>query len=289
MLEELELIQGEFGPSKAVLYARLPTPPTAGDWQLSGKVRGPLNDFSETLPTQFGFRDLGAQPTLLAAATIVDPCAWLPGSPMRYEIEVSLERNGKVVETAKRGAVLKDFAIRGKSLYLGGKRWVARGCVRRSIHGSLHLWREAECIRVIRRIDYGLLMESNRIGLPTIVVPRDSETLSILELRRLSRYGTVMMVVYPTEKVPDEAIASSAPNLVLAQMLKPDEPLLPWVHCAWVNAASTESFAKIVGNMNVPVVAFRRSFATSLPEARAAIDTLQADLAPIGQFAGYVV
>lgn len=289
MLEDLEIVRGEFGPAKAILYARLSTPQAEAEWRISGKVRGPLNDFAETLPTQFSFQDLGSDPTLLSAATIVDPCAWLPESPMRYEMEISLERNGEVIETAKRTAFLKDFAVKGRSFSLGGRRWVPRGCMRSSIVEPLQTWRELGCVRVIRRIDYGLQMECNRIGLPTIVVPQKSATPSMRELQQLACYGSVMIVAFSTASMPEESVRSFAPNLVLAQMLRPGESLLPWVHCAFADAASLDSFVQVVRDVSVPVIACRRSFAKSLTEARAAIDTLQADLAPMGQFAGYVV
>ena len=41
--------------------------------------------------------------------------------------------------------------------------------------------------------------------------------------------------------------------------------------------------------VDLPIVAVRRGRFASLAEARAGCDQLQADLAPLGQFAGYVV
>ena len=56
-----------------------------------------------------------------------------------------------------------------------------------------------------------------------------------------------------------------------------------------MDASDIVRFAEQVTNLYRPIIAERRYRGTSLLEARAAIDTLQADLAPIGQFAGYVV
>ena len=56
-----------------------------------------------------------------------------------------------------------------------------------------------------------------------------------------------------------------------------------------MNVGSVDEFAEHSRDITLPIIAVRRYHGSSLAEARAAIDTLQADLAPIGQFAGYVV
>ena len=84
----------------------------------------------------------------------------------------------------------------------------------------------------------------------------------------------------------------SCPNLLLAQSIGPDQQrnMQPWADLAIVAAEDPGEFAQIAQRLTLPVIAQRRIHdPLPLAEARAACDALQRDLAPVGQFAGYIV
>ena len=63
-----------------------------------------------------------------------------------------------------------------------------------------------------------------------------------------------------------------------------------WAQLAICSAVSIDFFAAAIRDCQLPVIAVRQiSPNASIPQARAACDRLQFDLAPIGQFAGYLV
>jgi hypothetical protein len=72
-------------------------------------------------------------------------------------------------------------------------------------------------------------------------------------------------------------------------------PVLRWPRQSWadlliVNADTPELVTEGMTYGEIPIVAYRGLRPSAdLPTARAACDALQRDLAPLGQFAGYVV
>ena len=94
-------------------------------------------------------------------------------------------------------------------------------------------------------------------------------------------------------RLPAEFLKSAiAPNLLLAQRIGPgDTPAIyEWAELAVITAESLDHFASVSNTLAVPILAERRlAVPQPIASARAECDTLQRDLAPLGQFAGYIV
>jgi hypothetical protein len=111
------------------------------------------------------------------------------------------------------------------------------------------------------------------------------------ELRRLSRWVAVAIAVIDCSDPLDESIEFAAPNVLLGRPFNDSDTTIPgWAKLVFAEVTSPQGFARRIAGMEQPVIAMRRSEGpTDLVEARMACDQLQRDLAPFGDFAGYMI
>ncbi|MEX2177011.1 MAG: hypothetical protein WD872_21795, partial [Pirellulaceae bacterium] len=137
-----------------------------------------------------------------------------------------------------------------------------------------------------------MLAEAAQWGALTAACVPESGDHAARRLRQLALSPGVAIAIVPGELPADFKRSQAAPNVLLAQPVDPKDraSLAPWAQLAWVKADNLQAFADVTRTLEIPVVAVR-PLGEPLPiaEARAACDTLQRDLAPLGQFAGYVV
>ncbi len=266
--EHLELFFGGATPNRATVYARLRDVPAAQGMTLSGLIRGPHCLYSTTLPATIRLGDAGPGETLLARAMVPDPCYWSPELPFLYDVHVELKRDDEVLASIDRQFGLRNFGARGKFLYLNGKRWTVRGATT-SAEPDLSAWHDAPLAMYCPTPPTdALCQEASRVGVLLVVqAPHDADATA--ELRRLARHAAVALLVHSPEH-RDPAWQAAAPNIAFA--------------------ASLDMAAAQNGPvLDQPSIAFRPAQAASLEALRAASDQLQANLAPRGDFAGYIV
>jgi hypothetical protein len=243
------------------------------------------------LPATVSLRDLGPGPTLLGEAIVPDPCFWSPESPALYDVEVALVNDrGEAYESTIRQLGIRSLGIRG-SLYLEGKRWVVRGA-ERAIDPSapVSAWREAWCSPLVASRDEGFLEEASRLGVVAVVAVAGSAAEIETELLRLSHWPAAAIAIIDCSQPLDAAIADAAPNLLLGWRMHGSDASPPaWAQIIFVDVEASREFVGLAA-LKRPVVAMRRlAEQTDLGHARSACDVLQRDLAPYGDFAGYIV
>ena len=299
MLERLQIIYGDMSPNVARLFARLPLPDPDGDsdpdgdWRLTGSIRGPESEYAATLPTTFTLRDLGPGKSLLAAVTIADPCFWSPHYPMLYEVRVDLFRGRELAATKTWSLGLRRLGASGRDLILESRRWVLRAAQRSmSATTDLQDWRETDTAMFVAMPDAALLEQASRRGQLLVVALEGTPKSMADDLRMLAQWAAVALVVLPRGAPADIRWADLAPNLLLAQRFAcgADIKPAPWCQVALCDVKDPAEFAERTGHLTLPVVAVRQHAAPApVPELRQGCDHLQRDLAPIGQFAGYIV
>lgn len=293
-LATLDVFYGDLTVNRAFVYARLPMPTEPGPWSLVGQVRGPRCLLAETLPVNSPLVDLGPGPTLLARATVTDPCFWSPDLPAIYDVTVNLVRGTEVVSTARREIGLRSLGVRGRYLSLDGQRWVLRGVSTHATSARLPRdWHEHHAAFHSDLEELETLAECSEWGaLALIFVPTDEKTIA--HIRGLAQFPGVAIAVTDAQLPPEFNRSQVAPNLLLGQWLSPQHwmPRQPWADLLLVCADEPELLIKALELGELPVIAARYAQderKLDLPSARAACDKLQRDLAPIGQFAGYIV
>ena len=302
MLESLQLFHGDATPAQARVYARLPREQEIGGAkiQLTGHLIGPSCDFAHTLPARIPFVQRRSDDRLLAEAIIPDPCFWTPDLPFLYRAEFRAGR--KTSETIHRTVGIRRLGASGKSLLFEGKRFVLRG-VRREfeisnldsqIDRDAAFARESWTAIVVASPDDELCSFASRRGILLVADLTNREPTcgtSFEHLRRLASWPAVGIAVMATEADLPGDIHDAAPNLLLAQHIRAGEPLdlKPWAQLALAESSNPAEFARTAAQCRSPIIACRDGQPDSLPAGRLACDALQRDLAPYGDFAGYIV
>jgi hypothetical protein len=216
----------------------------------------------------------------------------------------------------------------GRSLYLDGKRWVARGVSRdRADISDLAAAREASAVLRVSSPDDAFCLEASLLGVPLFVDLHVDEARLLPEVRRLGQWPAVFAIILDPATPIGPTHRAAARNTLFAVQLRPalvarrvsegrtsrnpPAPLrlcvglpgapdtaeqcrpaaLPyWAQLAVFRVDSIETFRETARDCTIPILAVRQSEGNlSLTEARAACDRLQFDVAPIGQFSGYFV
>lgn len=292
MLDNLTLMHADLTPAVARLRVSLPKPTAGGGWRLAGHLRGPRSAYAETLPATYPLRDLGADDRLLAECTVPDPCYWSPEYPLLYELRVELLEGGSVRDGVEQIVGLRRLGVRGSDLLDGARRWVLRAVQRRlALETTLAAWHDAETAMLVEGLDEQLLADASAWGVLVVTQLAGDDDLRN-QLRRLARWPAAGLAVLPAHTRLDWDPATVAPQVVLAQQCPAGERAAPepWCRLAWCEVGDPREFSRQVADWRVPVVAVRRASATgTLAQLRAGCDRLQRDLAPFGQYAGYVV
>jgi hypothetical protein len=286
-VSEFEFFTGEVNEHVAHVYARLPTS-SDGSHRITGKLRGPMNYYAQTLPANTPWKDLGPGDSTLARAIVTDPCSWSPESPALYQAQIQCSTSaGTVVTQTQAELGIVRFGAQERRFRLAGKRWILRGIYGDIQSDDLPRWREQATTRVVPTFDASFLADASRRGLAVVMDLSHVSDFSFELLLRIARFPCVLMVVVARDTQLPATWRSRVPNLLFAQACTGEDELQPWADVAWVDVAT--HIPSHLNSCTSPVVAVRQQRHPSFSSARAACDQLQADLAPLGQFAGYVV
>jgi hypothetical protein len=296
-----DVFHGELTANRAQVFVRAARIGELADCTLHGYVHGPHCEYAHTLPAKFALQDLGAGPTLLARATLTDPCLWTSDLPQIYDVHIELRRGSEVLARQQRMLGLRGLGSRssegGGQLIREGKPWVPRGVALDLLETvSVEPLREELLVGVCTSPPLDLLVEASRRGLYLIARVDAARQDVAAALRSLARWPAVMMAVIRGGEALDRSLSQVAPNLVLAQIINASEP--SWSPPAFWAAACVLKLKSSQTNLpsgerftSLPCLMQRPSATASLTpsEARAECDRLQRDLTGWGQFSGYLV
>jgi hypothetical protein len=292
-LSDLDVFYGDLTANRAYVYARLPRPADDAGLTLTGFIRGPRCLHAETLPLTAKLVDLGPGATVLARALVPEPCFWSPDLPAIYDVTVNLLRGSEIIATENREIGLRALGVRDRNLFLEGKRWVLRGVTVSSAIATLpRAWHETSAAYVAEQAGHEQLAEASQFGAIVVVRVDGVDEHIAPALRRLALHPAVALAVIENQLPGNFQHAAIAPNLLLAQRLENGATFTPqpWAHAIWADADDTRALKTLLRAIDRPIIAVRRlTSPLPLDQARAACDLLQRDLAPIGQFAGYIV
>ena len=206
---------------------------------------------------------------------------------------------------------IRRLGVIDRALYLDAKRWVARGvCRDHADISDLPAAREASAVLRVPSPDDAFCLEASRLGVPLFVDLNCDKAALLPEIRRLGQWLAVFAIILDPVLPIGPAHRAAARNtlfavtwprlsetrnarstgLVPASLGETRLRVPDWAQLAICPGESTATFAESVRDCPLPILAVRQSAANpSIPDARAACDRLQFDLAPLAQFAGYLV
>lgn len=322
--DDLHVFFGEATDTLARVYVEL-TGPDASQCQITGVVVGPRCEYAKTLPARLPLRSRPDGDSPRAEAVIPDPCFWTPRMPFLYDVQIDVRCSGQTLYTERRPLGIRRLGVRGRDLFLDGRRIVLRAISDRcltefaetveaptNVVAACHdseaallqtVPRDALC-DAASRLGALLLVDCRggvaeidcRSGVLETDGPEDAESGALAgegvarKLNRVSRWPSAAIAVLTG--VQNVARADIPRNLLLAQRVAGDEAatVAPWVHLVLLEANDAAAIAERAADFDLPILAYRPlATARSIHAARAACDQLQRDLAPYGDFAGYIV
>lgn len=286
--ERLELFFGQVSTSLCYVYARLAGPALRDDWQLGGTLTGPACSVAATLPATFRYEDQGPGDSLLARAVVPEPSLWTPELPHWYQAEIELREGSRVVARTARMFGIRPLGVSGTKLIYTGKRWVLRGVCHDEVAADANLesdlaaWRESDTSLVVSNPSDALCERASRQG---VLIVAELNLDQGVQLARLARWPAVAIAILPAGT---QLAADQRPrNLVLA--LRRDGEPAPGEGARLIVTKIPAASAS-PPSREVATIALRKTGPLqSVVAGRAACDRLQSDLAPLGDWAGYIV
>lgn len=284
---------GETTSAHARVYARLPRGDWPDDARLFGTIRGPHCHYAQTLPASYRFVDRGPGDTILAEAIVPDPCFWTPAMPYLYNVQIELRQGSRILASVSRPFGIRPLGTRGRNLVFSGKRWVLRGATRLGMPDEeLTQWHAVELAALLQTTTQAVVEKASNLGVMTACFTGGSEANMTGACRWASRHPSIALVVVNSTEAQATKALPTIGNLLRATFVSLDEPLQAnaWTDLVIGEVGDAATFVEKYRECPVPVIASRLNHALQSPEdIRSGCDRLQRDLAPFGDYAGYIV
>jgi len=263
----------------------------------SGKLRGPYCKYARTLPAEFPVQ-LSTHPAnqqTIAESLVIDPCYWSPTLPYTYEIELQLQlESGQ--EISHQGTLgMRQWHCRQENLYLDSRRTVLRGYrVHDFCEETVQQARKQESSLLIEPDDLTTYEAADSLGVGLMIDLRNTDESLHDQLHNLNWSPAALIAMVNAEQI--------------SQL---DKPLLPQQFLLAQSLTSRSTIAEIektradilvvgldederppswTANVEQPVIAIRSGVSENqCLQPRRSCETLQADLAPEFNLAGYFI
>lgn len=296
----LEFVLGRADDMRAEAYVRLVGGPTGAT--ITGMLTGPRCRTATTLPTMIPLQPLVGEGPAAARAIITEPSFWTPELPNLYDLAAEARTAEGVVVATRRMVGLRRLGVRGRSIWLDGRRWVPRGRVAVGEPFDSAGFRAQSLTAVITEPTPEECAAADASGVAIVArVSAGRETPKMIEqVGMLAQHPAVVMAAIPPESVAAVMGACSTGTMLVAIEVDaagpPPQALMPGVECLVARLARGAVPTDIWRTRApaVPIVAWREGDG----EGRRACDLLQAELAtwacdteskPSWDWAGYIV
>lgn len=175
-------ILGRCDSLRAEVYVRAAVPAgvDAASATLSGTLAGPECRRAITLPVTAKLTAIrqddaaAATDAVVVRAILTEPASWTPELPNLYRLEVRLEAAGRELAACQRPVGLRRLGVRGRSLWLDGRRYVPRGLAVGPDPIDLAALREAALAAVVADPPEAMLARCDAEGVAVIGLLADA-------------------------------------------------------------------------------------------------------------------
>lgn len=296
----LEFVLGRADDVRAEAYVRLVGGPAGAT--ITGTLTGPRCRLATTLPTVIPLQSLAGEGPAAARAIVTEPSFWTPELPNLYEMAAEARTAAGVVVATRRLFGLRRLGVRGRSIWLDGRRWVPRGRVAVGESFDPAEFRAEGIVAVITDPTPETCAAADACGVAIVArfCPGCGTAKIVERVATLAQHPAVVMAVIPPESVATVMAARGTGTMLVALEvdagLPPPATVPPGVDCLVARltpgVVPTDTWREHAPA--VPIVAWREGEG----EGRRACDLLQAELAawacalgssPPWDWAGYLV
>lgn len=207
----LELLLGRCDEVRAECFVRAAPAAGGAPARITGTLTGPRRGRDTTLPATARL-----QPTAVAGAAralVTEPAYWTPDLPNLYRLEATIERTDEPGERIDRLVGLRRLGVRGRSLWLDGRRWVPRGVAARG--ADLEVCKSAQVAAVVIDPDEATLVRADELGVAvlaaaSVATPDDLATLRRSIAAWAVHPSAVVVVLPPTIGLEGAAAIAAA-------------------------------------------------------------------------------
>jgi hypothetical protein len=191
-----------------------------GPLHLMGTLVGPRRGRDMTLPTTVKLVDVtgdhaaaGDAGQALARAVFTEPAYWTPELPNLYRLLAEVQRGDQTVAIVDRMVGLRRLGVRGRSLWLEGRRWVPRGVTVSQTGFDPIALRSLPAAAVINDPSDAICAAADQAGVAIIAVLRDADDQPFdrdTAARRIAAWAlhpSVVLVVVPRTANAEESMA----------------------------------------------------------------------------------
>jgi hypothetical protein len=298
MLDDLQLFFGEANEAEARVYALLSRADYPRGTGLTGELKGPICLYAKTIPAKFRFTDRSDDRSLLAEAIVPDPSFWTPQLPMLYGaiMEVQLPDGTKLRDRESRLLGLRRLGTIGKSIYLDQQRFVFRGISLPGMDPSDHaIARDTATAICVQSATQSTCGSASQHGVLLIAdgtnwSPGDTEQIR-RQVATIARWPAVAIIILDDHIEFGNELRRLARNTLFAQSCTDAKS---FVRCPWAQVVCWQ-IGLDDNNLEPPatdlpiIVCYRGQTHATILDGRASCDRIQAQLADVGDFAGYFV
>lgn len=223
----LDCLLGRCDSLRAEVFFRAELPPgvAAGEAMLTGTLTGPDCRHATTLPVTAKLAAVPGSPagvaaaasTVVARAILTEPSFWTPELPGLYRLDARLVARERELATWKRPVGMRRLGVRGRSLWLDGRRYVPRGLVMPAARVDLAAFRAAALAAVVADPSEEFLARADAEGVAVLGLladaagrPLDAAAAGAAVLRWAWHPAVIAVVV------PRAALAAAAGDIAAA-------------------------------------------------------------------------
>lgn len=195
----IDCVLGRCDSMRAEVYVRTDLP----GGRIAGTLSGPDCRRAATLPITARIQPLpeaAAGGIAMGRVILTEPAFWTPELPNLYRLEASVAVDAAEVASTTEQVGLRRLGVRGRSLWLDGRRFVPRGLCASAGKIDLEASRQAGVALVMTEPDEDLLARCDAEGLAVIawLGGAESRVASIpTSITSLARHPSVLVAILP--------------------------------------------------------------------------------------------
>lgn len=301
-----DCLLGRCDTFRAEVYVRARLPPGLTGGSVQGTLTGPECRWATTLPVTARLGPSpgnGAPDVLVTRAILTEPSYWTPDLPNCYRLEAAVTVAGTQLATCRRTVGLRRLGVRGRSLWLDGRRFVPRGFWSPAEAIDLESYRQAGLTAVVADPAEDFLDQCDTEGVAVIArLSAAGRSLTVeeagLRIAAWAGHPSVLVAILPLNMPADLAPAvlaetkkSTRGTLLVAPAVdgtQPPGPPPPGADLMVLELPADRVPHPLwqTENLRLPLIACRSQASAAVVPSRRPCDALQADLATWATAAG---